>query len=57
MVSDRLTDRLKYRSREILAALILTLAAGALVIATWSGRDDRAQAVQPVAPAGQTAQK
>jgi hypothetical protein len=50
-------DKLKYRSREILVALILTLVAVAALIEAWSGREDRAQAVQPATAAGQVTQK
>ena len=50
-------DRLKYRAREILVALVLTLVAAAALIAAWSGSDDRAQAVQPVTPSGHVTQK
>jgi hypothetical protein len=50
-------EKLKYRSREILVALILTLVAVAALIAAGSGSDDRAQAVQPVTAAGQVTQK
>jgi hypothetical protein len=52
-----ISEKLKYRSREILAALILTLVAVAALIAAWSGREDRAQAIQPVTSAGQVTQK
>ena len=50
-------DKLKYRSREILVALLLTLVAVAALIEAWSGREDRAQAVQPLPAAGQVTQK
>lgn len=52
-----ISERLKYRSREILVALILTVVAVAAVIGAWSGREDRAQAVQPVTAASQATQK
>jgi hypothetical protein len=50
-------DKLKYRAREILVALILTLVAAAALIAAGSRSEDRAQAVQPVTAAGQVTPK